>query len=151
MFPSDQIAESTEREHETRCDELVDREGEADRDDVGAQLQLDDREDRDDRARVDGGEESTRADRDEREPLRTAGDDRGVDALEATYGSACPLRQRSESFSPCVSFTPHLGQWSRSGSSSSSPNFFLPGMGHLRACATLPPAGARRDTTVRAW
>src|SRR4029079_18471099 len=102
------------------------------RDDVGAELLLDDREDGDDRAGVDGGEESARADRNEREPLRAAGDDGGVDALEATYDSACPLRQRSESFSPCVSFTPHFGQWSRSGSGSSSPNFFLPGKGHLQ-------------------
>ena len=77
-----EIAEAAEREHEARGDELVDREGEADRDDVGAELLLDDREDGDDRARVDGGEETARADRGEREPLRAAGRDGDVDALE---------------------------------------------------------------------
>jgi hypothetical protein len=75
-----EISESAEREHETRGDELVDREREADRDDVRAELLLDDREHGDDGARIDGGEESARADRGEREPFRAAGDDGDVDA-----------------------------------------------------------------------
>ncbi len=79
-----EIAEAAEREHQARGDELVDREGEADRDDVGAELLLDDREDGDDRARVDGGEETARADRDESEPLRAAGNELGVDVLEVS-------------------------------------------------------------------
>jgi hypothetical protein len=41
---------------------------------------LNDGKDGGDRARVDGGEESARADRGEREPLRAAGDEVGVDA-----------------------------------------------------------------------
>jgi hypothetical protein len=83
-----QITEAAEREHEARGDELVDGEGEADRDDIGAELGLDDREDGDDRARIDGGEKPAHSDGGEREPLRAVRDDGDVDALEATYGSA---------------------------------------------------------------
>jgi hypothetical protein len=75
-----EIAEPPEREHEAGGDELVDREGEADRDDVRSELLLDDRKDGDDGAGVDGGEETARTDRGEREPFRATGDDEDVDA-----------------------------------------------------------------------